>query len=49
MGKERIVKSTVGKLRLSRRQLEKLGVEARSRISPLLEKCCLCLQRLSNE
>jgi len=33
----------VGKLRLRRQQLEKLGVEARIRISPLLEKCCLCL------
>ena len=33
----------MGKLRLRRKQLERLGVEARSRISPLLEKCCLCL------
>lgn len=33
----------MGKLRLRRQQLEKLGVEARIRISPLLEKCCLCL------
>ena len=30
-------------MRLRRQQLEKLGVEARTRISPLLEKCCLCL------
>ena len=43
VGKERIIKSSVGKLRLHRRQLEKLGVEARTRISPLLQKCCLCL------
>lgn len=28
---------------MRRRQLEKLGVEAKSRISPLLQKCCLCL------
>ena len=42
IGKERIIKSSVGKLRLRRRQLEKLGIEARIRISPLLEKCCLC-------
>ena len=33
----------MGKLRLRRQQLEKLGVEARIRISPLLQKCCLCL------
>ena len=33
----------MGKLRLRRQQLEKLGVEARVRISPLLQKCCLCL------
>jgi hypothetical protein len=41
----------VGKLHLRRQQLEKLGVEARTRISPLLQKCpkgyryayCLCL------
>lgn len=33
----------MGKLHLRRRQLEKLGIEARIRISPLLEKCCLCL------
>lgn len=43
VGKERIIKSSVGKLRLRRQQLEKLGVESRTRISPLLEKCCLCL------
>jgi hypothetical protein len=42
-GKERVIKSSVGKLRLRRQQLEKLGVEKRSRISPLLQKCCLCL------
>ena len=33
----------MGKLRLRRQQLEKLGVKTRVRISPLLEKCCLCL------
>lgn len=33
----------MGKLRLRRQQLEKLGVKARIRISPLLQKCCLCL------
>ena len=43
VGKERVIKSSVGKLRLRRQQLEKLGVESRTRISPLLEKCCLCL------
>jgi|GEM_PF-4247559 len=43
IGKERIIKSSVGKLHLRRQQLEKLGVEPRTRISPLLEKCCLCL------
>jgi hypothetical protein len=42
-GKERIIKSSVGELRLRRQQLEKLGVEPRSRISPLLQKCCWCL------
>lgn len=42
-GKERVIKSSVGKLRLRRQQLERLGVEQRSRISPLLQKCCLCL------
>jgi hypothetical protein len=43
IGKERIIKSSVGKLRLRHRQLEKLSVQARTRISPLLQKCCLCL------
>jgi hypothetical protein len=46
-----VIKSSVGKLHLRRQQLEKLGVEARTRISPLLQKCpkgyryayCLCL------
>lgn len=38
-----MIKSSVRKLRLRRQQLDKLGVEGRSRISPLLEKCCLCL------
>ena len=42
-GKERIMNSCVGKLRLRRKQLERLGVEARGRISPLLQRCCLCL------
>lgn len=28
---------------MRRQQLEKLGVEARIRISPLLQKCCMCL------
>lgn len=37
------IKSSVGELRLRRQQLEKLGVEQRSRISPLLQKCCWCL------
>ena len=43
VGKERVIKSSVGKLRLRRQQLERLGIESRTRISPLLEKCCLCL------
>jgi hypothetical protein len=43
IGKERVIKSSVGKLRLRRQQLVKLGVEGRIRISPLLQKCCLCL------
>lgn len=38
-----MIRSSVGKLRLRRQQLEKLGVESRTRISPLLQKCCLCL------
>ena len=42
-GKERVIKSSVGTLRLRRQQLIELGVEARIRISPLLKKCCLCL------
>lgn len=30
-------------MHLRRKQLESLGVETRTRISPLLQKCCLCL------
>jgi hypothetical protein len=33
----------VGELKLKAKQLEKLGVKPRSRLSPLLQKCCLRL------
>lgn len=33
----------MGKLKISQKQAEKLGIEAYTRHSPLLEKCCLLL------
>ncbi|WP_425218421.1 ISKra4 family transposase, partial [Tumidithrix helvetica] len=40
-GKERQIKSCIGKLRIKSHQAKKLQVKARSRLSPQLEKCCL--------
>jgi hypothetical protein len=40
-GKKRKIKSVVGELKLKAKQLEKLGLKPRSRLSPLLEKFCL--------
>nr|OEJ78425.1 hypothetical protein A5482_13340 [Cyanobacterium sp. IPPAS B-1200] len=42
-GKKRTLKSCVGKLKISKKQGDKLGIEAYKRHSPLLEKCCLVL------
>ena len=40
-GKERQLNSTIGELKLRKKQLDKLGVAPRSRVSPLLDKCLL--------
>lgn len=42
-GKPRQVKSCVGVLKLKSKQAQRLGLAPRSRLSPLLEKCCLRL------
>ncbi|MBN3878699.1 ISKra4 family transposase [Nostoc sp. JL23] len=42
-GKTRKIKSLVGELTLKAKQLQRLGLKARSRLSPLLQKCCLRL------
>jgi hypothetical protein len=43
VGKLRKIKSLVGELQLKSRQVQRLGLEPRSRLSPLLQKCCLRL------
>ena len=43
VGKTRKIKSLVGELKLKVNQLHRLGVKARTRLSPLLQKCCLRL------
>jgi hypothetical protein len=43
VGKPRKITSLVGELRLTAKQVQKLGLEPRSRLSPLLQKCCLRL------
>ena len=42
-GKPRQVKSCVGMLKLKSKQVQRLGLSPRTRLSPLLEKCCLRL------
>ncbi len=42
-GKKRTLKSCLGQLKISKKQAEALGIEARTRHSPLLEKCCFLL------
>jgi hypothetical protein len=42
-GKARKIKSLVGELKLKAKQVQRLGLEPRSRLSPLLQKCCLRL------
>ncbi|ALF53859.1 hypothetical protein ACX27_14985 [Nostoc piscinale CENA21] len=46
IGKTRKIKRLVGELTLKTKQLQKLGVKPRSRLSPLLQKCCLRLSAL---
>ena len=43
VGKPRKITSLVGELRLTAKQVQRLGLEPRSRLSPLLQKCCLRL------
>ena len=43
VGKTRKVKTLVGELKLKAKQLKRLGLKPRSRLSPLLQKCCLRL------
>ena len=42
-GKKRTLKSCLGQLKISKKQAEALGIEPRTRHSPLLEKCCFLL------
>lgn len=42
-GKTRKIKSLVGELKLKAKQIHRLGLKPRSRLSPLLQKCCLRL------
>ena len=42
-GRERTVKTCVGKITLSSKQAIKLGLRKGTRLSPHLEKCCLLL------
>jgi hypothetical protein len=39
----RKVKTLLGELTLKAKQLQRLGLKPRSRLSPLLQKCCLRL------
>jgi hypothetical protein len=43
VGQTRKVKTLVGELKLKGKQLQRLGLKPRSRLSPLLQKCCLRL------
>jgi hypothetical protein len=43
VGQTRKVKTLLGELKLKGKQLERLGLKPRSRLSPLLQKCCLRL------
>ena len=43
VGKTRKIKSLVGELKLKAKQVQKLGLKPRSRLTPLLQKCCLRL------
>ncbi|WP_144266097.1 ISKra4-like element ISPle1 family transposase [Pleurocapsa sp. PCC 7327] len=43
VGKTRKIKSLVGELKLKAKQLIRLGLKPRTRLSPLLQKCCLRL------
>ncbi len=40
-GKNRTLKSCIGELKLNAQQLQRLGINARSRVSPFFETCCL--------
>lgn len=40
-GRSRTVKSCIGKLIITEKQAEKLGVKKSTRLAPLFEKCCL--------
>ncbi|MGB8698922.1 MAG: ISKra4 family transposase [Thermosynechococcaceae cyanobacterium] len=40
-GKTRTLKSCIGELKLNAQQLQRLGVNARRRVSPFFETCCL--------
>ncbi|NEO02562.1 MAG: ISKra4 family transposase [Moorea sp. SIO3I7] len=42
-GKTRTIKSCLGKLKITKKQADALGIEPLTRHSPLLEKCCLLL------
>jgi hypothetical protein len=43
VGQIRKVKTLLGELKLKGKQLERLGLKPRSRLSPLLQKCSLRL------
>jgi len=42
-GRTRKVNTCIGKMEITQRQAEKLGLKKNSRLSPFLEKCCLRL------
>ncbi|EGJ32198.1 hypothetical protein LYNGBM3L_27500 [Moorena producens 3L] len=42
-GKTRTIKSCLGKLKITKKQADALGIQPYTRHSPLLEKCCLLL------
>ena len=46
-GRERKIKSCLGKVTLSNKQAQRLKLKKSSRLSPVMEKCCLIL--ISNE
>jgi hypothetical protein len=43
VGQTRKVKTLLGELKLKAKQLQRLALKPRSRLSPLLQKCCLRL------